>query len=26
LNISNIYTGIDDGIWYPGSCLAACGG
>ncbi len=26
VNISNIYTGISDGIWYPGSCLAACGG
>jgi hypothetical protein len=24
--ISNIYTGITDGIWYPGSCLEACGG
>jgi hypothetical protein len=24
--VSNIYTGITDGIWYPGSCLAACGG
>lgn len=22
--ISNIYAGIDDGIWYPESCLAAC--
>ncbi len=26
VNISNIYTGISDGIWYPGSCLEACGG
>jgi hypothetical protein len=26
VNISNIYTGISDGIWYPGSCLSACGG
>lgn len=26
VNISNIYTGISDGIWYPGSCLAACDG
>ncbi|MDP2304821.1 MAG: hypothetical protein Q8P18_02180 [Pseudomonadota bacterium] len=26
VNISNIYTGISDGIWYPGSCLAACAG
>ena len=26
VNISNIYTGITDGIWYPSSCLSACGG
>jgi len=26
VNLSNIYTGISGGIWYPGSCLAACGG
>lgn len=26
INISNIYTGISDGVWYPDSCLAACGG
>ena len=26
INISNIYTGISDGIWYPSSCLSACGG
>ncbi|MDP2314811.1 MAG: hypothetical protein Q8P41_18040 [Pseudomonadota bacterium] len=26
VNISNIYTGISDGIWYPSSCLSACGG
>lgn len=24
VNISNIYTGIDDGIYYPASCLASC--
>jgi len=22
VNISNIYTGIDDGIYYPAACLA----
>jgi len=26
VNISNIYTGDDDGIYYPDSCLQACGG
>lgn len=26
VNISNIYTGIGDGVWYPPSCLSACGG
>jgi hypothetical protein len=26
VNISNVYTGISDGIWYPSSCLSACGG
>jgi hypothetical protein len=26
VNISNIYTGDDDGIFYPDSCLSACGG
>ena len=26
ISISNIYTGISDGIWYPSSCLSACGG
>lgn len=25
VNISNIYTGIEDGIWFPASCLSACG-
>lgn len=26
VNISNIYTGVGDGIWYPPSCQTACGG
>lgn len=26
VSISNIYTGITDGVWYPSSCLSACGG
>lgn len=26
VTISNIYTGITDGVWYPSSCLSACGG
>lgn len=25
VSISNIFTGIEDGIWYPDTCLAACG-
>lgn len=25
VNISNIFIGIEDGIWYPPSCLSACG-
>lgn len=26
IGISNVYTGDDDGVYYPASCLQACGG